>query len=69
MSIFGDLASKLSKTNVRFEISIFEIGYMQNFAKIRKLILFDPKCLNLGIWTQNFRKPISDYKSAIIGYS
>ena len=64
MSIFGDLASKLSKTNVRFEISIFEIGYMQNFVKIRKLILFDPKCLNLGIWTQNFRKPISDYKSA-----
>ena len=63
MPIFGNLGSKISKTNVRFEISIFEIGYLQNFVKIRKLILFDPKCLNLDIWTQNFRKPISDLKS------
>ena len=49
MPIFGDLVSKFSETNVRFEISTLEIGYMRNFAKIRKLIFFDPKCPNLGI--------------------
>ena len=38
-----DLSSKFAKTNVRFESSTFEIEYMQNFVKIRKLILFGPK--------------------------
>ena len=64
MLIFGDLGSNFSKNNVRFEISTFEIGYMRNFAKIRKLILFGPKCENLGIWAQNFRKIMSDLKLA-----
>ena len=51
----GDLGSKFSKTNVRFEVSTFEIEHMRNFAnKIRKVILFDPKYPNLGIWSQNF---------------
>ena len=45
---------KFSKTNIRFKISTFEIGYMRNFVKIRMLILFDPKCPNFGIWAQNF---------------
>ena len=61
---FGDLGSIFSKTIVRFEISIFEIGYRQNFVKIRKLILFDLKYPYSEIWDQNFRKPMSDLKSA-----
>ena len=52
------------KANGRFEISTLEIGYRQNVAKIRKLILFDPKCPYLGIWAQNFQKPMSDLTSA-----
>ena len=38
-----------SKTKVKFEISTFEIGYSQNIVKIRKVIVFDLKCPNLGI--------------------
>ena len=64
MPIFGDLGSNFSKTNVRFEISTFKIGYMRNFAKIRKLILFGPKCPNMDIWPLNFQKTMSDFKSA-----
>ena len=60
---FGNLSSKLTITNVRFEISTFEIEYRQNFIKVRKLILLDPKCPYLGIWAQNVRKPVSDLKS------
>ena len=37
---------------------------MQNFVKIRKLIIFGPKYLSLGIWVQTFRKPMSNLKSA-----
>ena len=49
MPIFGDLGSKFSKTNVRFEIGTIEIAFIRNFAnKIRKVIPFDPKCPNLG---------------------
>ena len=33
MPKFGDLDSTFSKTNVRFEISTFEIGYIRNFVK------------------------------------
>ena len=50
---------KFSKTKVKFEISTFEIGYMQNFVKIRKLICPKvnmpkmPKCRSLGY---NFTK-------------
>ena len=69
MPIFGDLSSKFLNINVRFEISTFEIGYRQNFAKIRKLIIFDPKCPYLGIWAQNFQIPMSDLKSAQSKYS
>ena len=61
---FEDLNSKFLKINVRFEISTFEIGYMQNFVKVRKLMLFDPKCPYLEIWAQTFQNPISDLKSA-----
>ena len=64
MPIFGNLYSKSSKVNVKFKISTFEIDYMRNLAKIKKLILFGPECPNLGIWAQNFRKPMSDLKSA-----
>ena len=64
MPSFGDLTSKCSKTNLRFEISTFEIGYMQNYVKIKKLITFGPKSLNLDVWAQNFSKQTSDLKLA-----
>ena len=54
MPKFGDLSSKSFRANNIFEISTVEIEYMQNFVKIRKLILFGPKCPILGILTQNF---------------
>ena len=31
---------------------------------MRKLILFDPKCLKLDIFAQNFGKQMSDLKSS-----
>ena len=65
MSKFGDLGSQFSKTNIRFEICIFEIGFRQNFVKIRKLILFGPKYLHFGIWARNFQKPMSNLKSVL----
>ena len=52
MTKFGDLGLEFLKTNDRFEISTFEIGYKQKNFKIRKLTLFGPKCTNLGIWSQ-----------------
>ena len=50
------MCSQFWKTNVRFEIINFEIGYKWNFVKNRKLILSGPKCPKLGIWAQNFGK-------------
>ena len=41
----------------------FEIGYLRNVVKIRKLLLFDTKCPYLGIGARNFQKSISDLKS------
>ena len=61
----GDSGSKYSKTNVRFEIRTFQIGYRKNFVKIKKIILFDPNSLNFEMWTQNFRKPVSDLKASL----
>ena len=29
---------------------------MQNVVNMRKLTLFGPKCLNLGLWNRNFQK-------------
>ena len=55
MPKFENFGSKFSKANVRFEISTFEIGDMPNLVKIRKLILFGPKCQNLSIWATTFR--------------
>ena len=43
MAKFRDLSSTFSKTNVKPESSAFEIGYMQNFVKIRNLTLFGQK--------------------------
>ena len=68
MPKFGHLSSKFWKTNVRFEISTFEIGYQRNFVKIKNLILFGPKYPDLGIWAQNFGKQMSDLKSALSKY-
>ena len=59
---FGDLGSKFWKASVKFNINTFEIGYLQNFVKIKKSILFTP--ILLGILAQNFRKRISNLKSA-----
>ena len=61
---FGNLSSQFSKTNVRCEISTFEIEYRQNFRKIKKMILLDAKCPYLGICAQSFRKSMSDMKSS-----
>ena len=55
MPKFGDLGLKFSKTNNKFEISTFKKGYMRNFVKISKLILFGQKYRNLDISTQNFK--------------
>ena len=63
MPNFGDFTSKCSKTNVRFEISTFEIEYIQNLVKIGKLLLFGPKGLSLGIWAQHIGIQMSDLKS------
>ena len=51
--------------NVRFENSTSEIGYRQNFVKIRKLKLFDAKCLYLEIWRfglKHFKNTMSHLK-------
>ena len=56
MPKFGDLGSKCSKTSVKFEISTFEIGYIQNFVKIRELILFGPKIPKFGPLGLKFSK-------------
>ena len=56
----GDLGSKFSKINVKFKISTFEIEYMRNFVKIRKLIFFGLKCPNLGIWAENFQRQMTN---------
>ena len=65
MPKFGDLGSRCLKTNVRFEISTFEIEYKQSLVKINKLIHFGPECPNVGVWAQNFRERISDLGSAL----
>ena len=66
MPKFGHLGSKYLKTNVKFEISSFEIGYLRNFVKIRRSILVSPKCPNLGILARNFRKQMANLKSAYL---
>ena len=65
MSKFRDLCSTFSKTKVKLGSSTFEIGYIQNFVKIRNLILFGQKCSNLGIWARNFRKQMPDTKETL----
>ena len=49
-----DCKLKILKTNVRFEISTFEMGFIQSLTnKIKEVIFFDPKCPNMGIWARN----------------
>ena len=48
MPKYGHLGSKFSKTNGKFEISTFKKGYIRNFVKNRKFILFSSKRPNLG---------------------
>ena len=52
------LSSTFSKTNVRFEISTFEIGYMRNFVKIKnfEFEIFEKKCQILNQGHQNLVK-------------
>ena len=50
----GDWASTFMKINVRFETSTFKTDYIQNFVKIRKLILFGPKYPNMENWAHRF---------------
>ena len=35
---------------------------MQNFVKIRKLILFGPKCQKMALWAQNFQRQMTNLK-------
>ena len=64
MPKFGDLDSKFSKTNVRFEISTFEIGYIRKFVKIRELIIFWPKMSKFAHLGSKCSKTMPDLKSA-----
>ena len=64
MPKFGDLGSKFSKTNNRFEICTFEIRHMCNFVKIRELILLGPKYTYSGVWARNFPTQMPELKSA-----
>ena len=57
-----DLGSKYLKTSVKIEISTFEIEYIQKFVKIRKLILFGPKCPNSNLWAPTFQNQITNLK-------
>ena len=52
------LSSAFSKTNLRFEISTFEIGYMRNFVKIKnfEFEIFENKCQILNQGHQNWVK-------------
>ena len=63
MPKFGDLSLKVLKTNARFETSTFKNRIQASFIRITKIILFGPKCSNMGIWPQNFWKQMSDSKS------
>ena len=54
MPKFGDLSLKVLKTNARFETSTFKNRIQASFIRITKIILFGPKCSNMGIWPQNF---------------
>ena len=51
--------------NIKFEFSNFEIEYMQNSVKTKKLISFGPKCPNLNNCAQNLnnesKQEISDF--------
>lgn len=47
---------KFSKKKVRFEIRTFQIEYMCNFVKIRKLIIFVPKMPKFGDFSSTFSK-------------
>ena len=55
MPKFGDLGSKFLKIYDRFKTSTFQIRYMRNFVKVRVLILFGPKCPNLGMQNRNLK--------------
>ena len=46
---FGYTGSRFLNTNEKLKTHTFKIWYMQNFVKIRKSILLDPKYPNLGI--------------------
>ena len=45
---------------LKFEISRFKIGYMQNFVKNRKLILFGPKWQKMALCAQNFQRQMTN---------
>ena len=61
MPKFGHLDPDLSKINVKFEFSTFEICYTRNFVKTRK---FGPKCQICEFELEDFQKQITNLKSA-----
>ena len=63
----GDLGTKCLKTSDKFEISTFKIGYMRNFVKIRRSILFGLGHLARNLKSENYLK-ITDFpKFKILG--
>ena len=56
MPKFGYLGSKSSKTNVRLDVSTFEIGYGQNFVKRLKIDTSRPKIPKYGHLDSKFEK-------------
>ena len=67
MPKFENFGSKFSKANVKFEISTFAIGDMPNLVKIRKLILFGPKCQNLSILGHNISEHECEVSNQYLG--
>lgn len=57
MPEYGKSSSRFSKGNIRFEGSTFEIRYVRNFVKTRKVIRFGAKCpyLSSKVWKTNVR--------------
>ena len=71
MPIFGNLLLTFSETNIISEISTFEIGYMQNFAKIKRSTLFAwPKMPTFKNLSSKFSKANVIFEISIfkIGY-
>ena len=62
--IWAFCAKKYQLSNLKESLHVHCFDSTAFKSKIWKLILFGPKCPNLGIWARHFRKQMSDLKSA-----